>query len=194
MAKALSYFHDFQHATGDGAMDLLNDLKAGGYKVVFMKPKEQVRTLPKYDAFIANDVAAKWPSGPNTSTAASNSQPTTAAPANVQVARPQNSPVTTQPSDQNRAGRRVALVIGNSSYQYAGELANPKNDAADVTAALRMRGFQVIDGINLDKAGLERKIRDFSRALRGAEVGVFFYAGHGLQFWDRITLSPSMLS
>jgi len=41
-----------------------------------------------------------------------------------------------------RAGKRVALVIGNSSYQHVGDLANPKNDATDMTAALRLYGFQ----------------------------------------------------
>jgi uncharacterized caspase-like protein/regulator of sirC expression with transglutaminase-like and TPR domain len=79
------------------------------------------------------------------------------------------------------AQKRVGLVIGNSSYQHAGELTNPKNDAADMAAALRMRGFQVIDGFDLNKAMLDRKLRDFATALEGAEVGLFFYAGHGLQ-------------
>ncbi|MGZ5172457.1 MAG: caspase family protein, partial [Burkholderiales bacterium] len=79
------------------------------------------------------------------------------------------------------AGKRVALVIGNSAYQHAGELTNTRNDALDMAAALRMHGFQVLDGIDLDKAALERKIRDFSAALVGADVGVFFYAGHGMQ-------------
>ena len=84
-------------------------------------------------------------------------------------------------SSAAHAGKRVALVIGNSAYQYAGELPNPRNDAADVAAGLRRHGFQVIDGLDLEKAALERKIRDFATALDGAEVGVFFYAGHGLQ-------------
>ena len=44
------------------------------------------------------------------------------------------------------AQKRVALVIGNASYQHAGELANPKNDANDMAAALRSAGFQVIEG------------------------------------------------
>ena len=79
------------------------------------------------------------------------------------------------------AQKRVALVIGNSSYQHAGELANPRNDAADMAAALRWVGFQVIEGYDLNKAALERKIRDFATALRGAQAGLFFYAGHGLQ-------------
>ena len=79
------------------------------------------------------------------------------------------------------AGKRVALVIGNSAYQYAGELANPRNDASDMAAGLRRHGFQVIEGLDLNKPALERKIRDFAAALDGAEVGLFFYAGHGLQ-------------
>ena len=79
------------------------------------------------------------------------------------------------------AQKRAALVIGNSSYRYAGELANPKNDATDMAAALRAHGFQVVQGLDLDKTGLERKLREFATALQGAQVGVFFYAGHGLQ-------------
>ena len=47
--KGIVLMHDFQHATAEAAMDLLNDLKAGGYKVVFMKPKGSVQTLPAYD-------------------------------------------------------------------------------------------------------------------------------------------------
>jgi hypothetical protein len=79
------------------------------------------------------------------------------------------------------AEKRVALVIGNASYKYAPALANPKNDASDVAAALSRFGFQVIAGLDLDKTALERKVREFSIALQGPEVGVFFYAGHGLQ-------------
>jgi formylglycine-generating enzyme required for sulfatase activity len=79
------------------------------------------------------------------------------------------------------AQKRVALVIGNSTYLYAGVLANPKNDATDMAAALKKHGFQVIDGFDLDKAAFDRKVRDFASALKGADAGIFFYAGHGLQ-------------
>src|SRR5262249_15256696 len=89
------------------------------------------------------------------------------------------------------AEKRVALVIGNSSYRYAGELANPKNDATDMAAALRTHGFQVIDGFDLNKTALERKIREFANALQGAEVGVFFYAGHGLQVSGQNYIVPT---
>jgi hypothetical protein len=51
--KGIVLMRDFQHATGDAAMDLLHDLKAGGYRIVEMRPKRQVRTLPEYDAVIA---------------------------------------------------------------------------------------------------------------------------------------------
>ena len=47
--KGIVLLHDFQHATAEAAMDLLNDLKAAGYKVVFMKPKFAVTTIASYD-------------------------------------------------------------------------------------------------------------------------------------------------
>src|SRR5215831_1912646 len=75
------------------------------------------------------------------------------------------------------ADQRVALVIGNSAYQHTPRLENPKNDATDMAAVLKQLGFQVIDGFDLDKTAFERKVRDFSVALRAAEVGLFFYAG-----------------
>jgi uncharacterized caspase-like protein len=86
--------------------------------------------------------------------------------------------------------KRVALVIGNSAYRYTPKLENPKNDATDIGAALKKLGFEVIDGFDLDKAGFERKIRDFAAALKGAEVAVFFYAGHGLLVSDQNYLVP----
>ena len=80
-----------------------------------------------------------------------------------------------------QAEKRIALVIGNSAYSYAGELANPRNDASDMAAALTSLGFEVIAGLDLDKAAIERKLREYARKLEGADVALFFYAGHGLQ-------------
>src|SRR5262245_60321624 len=54
--KGIALMHDFQHATAEAAMGLLNDLKAGGYKVVFMKPKDPVKTLANYDDMILKTV------------------------------------------------------------------------------------------------------------------------------------------
>jgi uncharacterized caspase-like protein len=92
--------------------------------------------------------------------------------------------------DALAADRRVALVIGNSAYQYTGELANPKHDAADVAAALKKLEFEVLEGLDLDKAAMDRTLRQFARALDGAHVGVFFYAGHGLQVEGQNYLVP----
>jgi hypothetical protein len=88
------------------------------------------------------------------------------------------------------AARRVALVIGNSAYLHTPRLANPGNDAADMAATLRKHGFEVIEGDDLDKAGFDRKVRDFASALKGADAGVFFYAGHGLQVGGQNYLVP----
>jgi hypothetical protein len=79
------------------------------------------------------------------------------------------------------AQKRVALVIGNSAYPYPAVLANPRNDATDMAAALKKHGIEVIEGYDLDKAAFDRKVRDFASALKGADAGIFFYAGHGLQ-------------
>jgi peptidoglycan/xylan/chitin deacetylase (PgdA/CDA1 family) len=54
--KGIVLLHDFQHATGEAAMELLNDLKAGGYKIVFMKPKFPVTTIASYDEAILKQV------------------------------------------------------------------------------------------------------------------------------------------
>jgi len=59
--KGIVLMHDFQHATAEAAMDLLNDLKAGGYKVVFMKPKFPATTIASYDEQILKLV--KGPGG-----------------------------------------------------------------------------------------------------------------------------------
>jgi tetratricopeptide (TPR) repeat protein len=88
-------------------------------------------------------------------------------------------------------GHRVALVIGNSKYRYANPLPNPANDAADISQILRKLGFDVIEGLNLDRRGMEDKIRAFGRKLEaGADLAVLFYAGHGMQVGGRNYLIP----
>jgi uncharacterized caspase-like protein len=87
-------------------------------------------------------------------------------------------------------GKRVALVIGNSEYKYTPRLENPKNDAGDMAAMLKMLDFAVIEGTDLDKAAMDRTIRDFAEALTGAHTGLFFYAGHGMQVAGQNYLVP----
>jgi tetratricopeptide (TPR) repeat protein len=86
--------------------------------------------------------------------------------------------------------RRVALVIGNSRYRYAASLPNPSNDAADIAAALRKLGFDVIEGRDLDRRGTEDQIRAFGRKLDGADLALLFYAGHGMQVGGKNYLIP----
>jgi uncharacterized caspase-like protein len=88
------------------------------------------------------------------------------------------------------AEKRVALVIGNSAYQHTAPLRNPSNDATDMAAKLRELGFDVIDGIDLTKAEMESRIRAFADKLVGSDVGLFYYAGHGLAVDGKNFLAP----
>src|SRR5882672_9099472 len=86
--------------------------------------------------------------------------------------------------------RRVALVIGNSAYQYAPHLPNPTSDAEAMAASLQKLGFEVTKGIDLDRTETEMIIRQFSKSLPGADVALLFYAGHGIQVGDQNYLIP----
>jgi hypothetical protein len=79
------------------------------------------------------------------------------------------------------AERRVALVVGNSQYAYTSTLPNPRNDAEDIASALGEVGFEVTVGYDLDQVKFAVTVAQFARALEDADVGLFFYAGHGLQ-------------
>jgi len=113
-------------------------------------------------------------------TAAQTSPAPTAAPTSPSL-------VTALPTDSRR---RVALVIGNGKYQFAAPLPNPPNDASDIASALRKLGFDVVEGRDLDRPGMDNAIRQFSRKLDGADIALFFYAGHGLQVNGKNYLVP----
>lgn len=90
------------------------------------------------------------------------------------------------------ADRRVALVIGNSKYPEGYTLANPANDAQAVAAALRGLDFQVIEKIDLaKKKDMDDALLEFHQALRGGGVGLFYYAGHGVQVGGQNYLLPT---
>jgi len=83
-----------------------------------------------------------------------------------------------------RAERRVALVVGNSAYQNVTRLDNPTNDASLMADTLRGLGFTLVgDGaqLNLEKAALDTAVQSFGRQVQGADVALFYYAGHGVQ-------------
>lgn len=88
------------------------------------------------------------------------------------------------------AETRVALVIGNGAYRNTTTLANPLNDARDVSAALKATGFDVVEALDADKPGIDAALRSFTDKLTGAEVALFFYAGHGLQVGAENYLVP----
>jgi uncharacterized caspase-like protein len=82
------------------------------------------------------------------------------------------------------AEKRIALVVGNSAYQYITRLDNPRNDATLMAETLAGLGFALIGGsaqLDLDKAALDTDVQNFGRQIQGADVALFYYAGHGVQ-------------
>jgi hypothetical protein len=88
------------------------------------------------------------------------------------------------------ADNRVALVIGNGAYARAPHLPNPVHDAEDVAAALKRSGFETILATDLDKAGMDEAMIRFARAAHTADVAMFYYSGHALQFGGINYLMP----
>jgi hypothetical protein len=92
------------------------------------------------------------------------------------------------------ADKRIALVIGNSNYQSVSPLANPRNDAALIAETLHKVGFNLVGGraqLDLDKPAFDRAIQTFGNGLMGADVGLFYYAGHGVQVRNVNYLVPT---
>lgn len=87
--------------------------------------------------------------------------------------------------------RRIALVIGNSKYEYITRLENPKNDAQLIASTLRTLGFQLVGGkamLDLDRVNMEVAIKRFSQEMQkdieskpSNVIALFYYAGHGIQ-------------
>jgi hypothetical protein len=79
------------------------------------------------------------------------------------------------------ADTRVALVIGNGTYQHAPLLPNAAHDATDVAAALRKLGYSVQLVMDARKAGKEAALAEFALAAKGADQVLLYYSGHGLE-------------
>jgi TPR repeat protein len=80
--------------------------------------------------------------------------------------------------------RRVALVVGNAAYAHIERLANSGNDAKLIAETLKHLGFTLVGGgaqLDLDKATFEQRVREFGQRIQGADVALFYYAGHGMQ-------------
>jgi hypothetical protein len=89
------------------------------------------------------------------------------------------------------AADKVALVIGNSTYDHAAPLDNPANDASAIGQLLDAAGFEVDIQTDLNWKGMRRAILEFSERTRNANVAVVFYAGHGMEVDDRNYLIPT---
>jgi hypothetical protein len=79
-----------------------------------------------------------------------------------------------------KAERRVAFVVGNGAYKNVAQLPNPPVDAKAMAGVLRNVGFDVVEGTNLTRDKMTEKLLDFGKKAQGADVAVFFYAGHGI--------------
>lgn len=88
-----------------------------------------------------------------------------------------------------RTEQRTALIIGNSAYESA-PLRNPVNDARAMAKVLSDLGFSVTEKENLDQKEMKRTIQAFGQTLLKGGVGLFYYAGHGMQVNGRNYLIP----
>ena len=79
-----------------------------------------------------------------------------------------------------KADRRVAFVVGNGAYKNVQPLPNPPIDAKSMAAVLRNVGFEVVEGTNLTRDKMTERLLEFGKKAQGADVAVFFYAGHGI--------------
>jgi uncharacterized caspase-like protein len=89
-----------------------------------------------------------------------------------------------------RADSRVALVIGNGDYAHANALPNPPNDASDVAESLKRLGFSVTRVVDGTYDDLRRAIRSFNVQVQGADVGLIYFAGHGMELAGENWLIP----
>ena len=94
-----------------------------------------------------------------------------------------------QNSSNTQQQKRIALVIGNANYQV-GKLDTPLNDATDMTAALKELGFEVILLKDSSKREMNDALDQFSTRINQGYVGLFYYAGHGMQVEGENYLIP----
>ena len=94
----------------------------------------------------------------------------------------------TQVVPDNR--RRLALVIGNDNYSSMPVLNNAVNDAKSMSDALKQANFEVLYYKNLNKRGMEEALYTFAQKLAKDDVGMFYFAGHGVQANSQNFLIP----
>jgi hypothetical protein len=85
--------------------------------------------------------------------------------------------------------QRIALVIGNGSYKSS-PLANPINDVNDMADTLKKCNFKVMKFINVNRREMRKAIRGFGNEINQGAIGLFYYAGHGIQVGGENYLVP----
>lgn len=141
-----------------------------------LPPAKPVRTGPRPDTDTAMIVSPPAP------------EPSIAAPVTPKVELPPA--VTDLAIKPHHDEKRVALVIGNSAYRHAPEIPNPVNDSADVAQALKGLGFDVVEVADAGYEATRNAIRSFAEKVSGADLALFFYAGHGVQVSGQNYLIP----
>ncbi len=89
-----------------------------------------------------------------------------------------------------QAEKRMALVIANGVYKNVPALANPPRDGEAIAALLHQIGFETDTRLNLDRAGFESALADFSQSAEDADIAIVYYAGHGIEVDGRNYLIP----
>ena len=93
-------------------------------------------------------------------------------------------------ADAAKADKRVAFVVGNGAYKNVAQLPNPPIDAKAMAVVLRNVGFDVVEGTNLTRDTMTERLLEFGKKAQGADVAVFFYAGHGIAIGGTNYLLP----
>jgi branched-chain amino acid transport system substrate-binding protein len=193
--------------------DAKGDIKQAGYAVYRHVAGGHAVEVYQPSAPMSSDwdLTGIYPAGPSPKPSTAPAQVAAAPPSTAPSPRPSASPsslpavslpavapsspppvqeIARAPSAPVALGRRVALVMGNSAYRSMPTLANPRNDAADVGAALKALGFETIVQTDLNKAAMNGALSQFSKAVRGADVAMIYYSGHGMQFEGKNYLLP----
>lgn len=89
--------------------------------------------------------------------------------------------VQTEGKTAEKTERKLALVFGCNEYEYAGHLANPLNDASDIKEKLAQLGFDVMQIENATLKQMKIEIDNFGTELEKYDLGLFYFAGHGVQ-------------
>ena len=188
--KGIILMHDFNKPTAEALPELLKRLKAANYKVVEMKARERVQTIPSYDNLIVSEA------GPRVNPSQETSKIVTTLPHAAHSGAAETATNTSRPNVAAigdvavPAERRLALVIGNSRYANFQSLPNPRNDANDLASVLRNLGFEVILGTDLNRTAMEDVLQDFGRKARTADAALVYFAGHGIQHQGVNYLTP----